>query len=90
MDTQIWYAIFQTLYGGVVGAFDRLGEVILLISFFLPPLSPTVFLFPLPKLFTSSLKLCSHEFIDPVKIKLYDICSMIFCDKEHDTLAKSR
>ncbi|XP_048434519.1 callose synthase 5-like [Pyrus x bretschneideri] len=27
MDTQIWYAIFQTLYGGVVGAFDRLGEI---------------------------------------------------------------
>jgi hypothetical protein len=27
MDTQIWYAIFSTLYGGIVGAFDRLGEV---------------------------------------------------------------
>lgn len=27
MDTQIWYAIFSTLYGGVIGAFDRLGEV---------------------------------------------------------------
>ncbi|KAI3924716.1 hypothetical protein MKW92_041149 [Papaver armeniacum] len=27
MDTQIWYAIFSTLYGGFVGAFDRLGEV---------------------------------------------------------------
>ena len=27
MDTQIWYAIFSTLYGGVLGAFDRLGEV---------------------------------------------------------------
>ncbi|KAK9292439.1 hypothetical protein L1049_020411 [Liquidambar formosana] len=27
MDTQIWYAIFSTLYGGVVGAFDRLGEI---------------------------------------------------------------
>ncbi|KAL6223182.1 hypothetical protein ACLB2K_006571 [Fragaria x ananassa] len=27
MDTQIWYAIFQTLYGGIVGAFDRLGEI---------------------------------------------------------------
>jgi hypothetical protein len=33
MDTQIWYAIFSTLYGGIVGAFDRLGEV--LISFIL-------------------------------------------------------
>lgn len=30
MDTQIWYAIFSTLCGGAVGAFDRLGEVILL------------------------------------------------------------
>jgi callose synthase len=29
MDTQIWYAIYQTLYGGVLGAFDRLGEVTL-------------------------------------------------------------
>ena len=28
MDTQIWYAVFSTLCGGVVGAFDRLGEVI--------------------------------------------------------------
>ncbi|KAI5672445.1 hypothetical protein M9H77_12809 [Catharanthus roseus] len=27
MDTQIWYAIFSTLYGGVIGAFDRLGEI---------------------------------------------------------------
>ncbi|KAK4585552.1 hypothetical protein RGQ29_022984 [Quercus rubra] len=27
MDTQIWYAIFSTLYGGVLGAFDRLGEI---------------------------------------------------------------
>ncbi|THU66917.1 hypothetical protein C4D60_Mb05t19230 [Musa balbisiana] len=26
MDTQIWYAIFSTLYGGVSGAFGRLGE----------------------------------------------------------------
>lgn len=27
MDTQIWYAIFSTLVGGVYGAFRRLGEV---------------------------------------------------------------
>lgn len=27
MDTQIWYSIFSTVYGGVSGAFDRLGEV---------------------------------------------------------------
>nr|XP_017248464.1 PREDICTED: callose synthase 5-like isoform X2 [Daucus carota subsp. sativus] len=27
MDTQIWYAIFSTLLGGVIGAFDRLGEI---------------------------------------------------------------
>lgn len=27
MDTQIWYAIYSTIYGGFVGAFDRLGEV---------------------------------------------------------------
>ncbi|MED6125206.1 Callose synthase 5 [Stylosanthes scabra] len=27
MDTQIWYAVFSTLAGGVVGAFDRLGEI---------------------------------------------------------------
>ncbi|KAB1210572.1 Callose synthase 5 [Morella rubra] len=27
MDTQIWYAICSTLYGGVQGAFDRLGEI---------------------------------------------------------------
>ncbi|KAI4310785.1 hypothetical protein MLD38_035735 [Melastoma candidum] len=27
MDTQIWYAIFSTVYGGVIGAFDRLGEI---------------------------------------------------------------
>lgn len=34
MDTQIWYAIFSTLYGGIVGAFDRLGEVIISLSYF--------------------------------------------------------
>ncbi|KAF6143679.1 hypothetical protein GIB67_021689 [Kingdonia uniflora] len=27
MDTQIWYSIFSTLYGGVSGAFSRLGEI---------------------------------------------------------------
>ncbi|MBA0628431.1 hypothetical protein Godav_023156, partial [Gossypium davidsonii] len=27
MDTQIWYSIFSTIYGGVSGAFDRLGEI---------------------------------------------------------------
>ncbi|KAF5199964.1 Callose synthase [Thalictrum thalictroides] len=27
MDTQIWYAIYSTLYGGVSGAFGRLGEI---------------------------------------------------------------
>ncbi|XP_078161046.1 callose synthase 3-like [Carex rostrata] len=27
MDTQIWYAIFSTLIGGVYGAFRRLGEI---------------------------------------------------------------
>ncbi|KAG4959706.1 hypothetical protein JHK87_036339 [Glycine soja] len=29
MDTQIWYALFSTLCGGLVGAFDRLGEAII-------------------------------------------------------------
>eukprot|EP00257_Ricinus_communis_P021658 XP_015581193.1 callose synthase 5 isoform X2 [Ricinus communis] len=27
MDTQIWYSVYSTIYGGFVGAFDRLGEV---------------------------------------------------------------
>ena len=27
MDTQIWYAIFSTIYGGIYGTFRRLGEV---------------------------------------------------------------
>ncbi|EHA8586276.1 putative Callose synthase 5 [Cocos nucifera] len=27
MDTQIWYSIFSTLYGGFGGAFGRLGEI---------------------------------------------------------------
>uniref|UniRef100_A0A7N0TVA2 1,3-beta-glucan synthase n=1 Tax=Kalanchoe fedtschenkoi TaxID=63787 RepID=A0A7N0TVA2_KALFE len=27
MDTQIWYSIFSTIYGGFIGAFDRLGEI---------------------------------------------------------------
>ncbi|XP_062116801.1 callose synthase 3-like isoform X2 [Humulus lupulus] len=27
MDTQIWYAIFSMLFGGIHGAFCRLGEV---------------------------------------------------------------
>ncbi len=29
MDTQIWYAIFSTISGGVSGALGRLGEVIM-------------------------------------------------------------
>ncbi|KAH9717614.1 callose synthase 5 [Citrus sinensis] len=27
MDSQIWYSIYSTLCGGVIGAFDRLGEI---------------------------------------------------------------
>ncbi|RDX87113.1 Callose synthase 7, partial [Mucuna pruriens] len=27
MDTQIWYAIYATIFGGIVGAFSHLGEV---------------------------------------------------------------
>nr|POE60292.1 callose synthase 3 [Quercus suber] len=27
MDTQIWYAIFSTIFGGICGVFFRLGEV---------------------------------------------------------------
>jgi hypothetical protein len=27
MDTQIWYALFSTLIGGIYGAYRRLGEV---------------------------------------------------------------
>ncbi|KAL8241410.1 hypothetical protein R6Q59_014764 [Mikania micrantha] len=27
MDTQVWYAIFSTIFGGVYGAFNRLGEI---------------------------------------------------------------
>ncbi|KFK42965.1 hypothetical protein AALP_AA1G062200 [Arabis alpina] len=27
MDTQIWYAIFSTLFGGISGAFNHLGEI---------------------------------------------------------------
>ena len=27
MDTQIWYSIFSTLFGGINGALSHLGEV---------------------------------------------------------------
>ncbi|KAI4308102.1 hypothetical protein L6164_031209 [Bauhinia variegata] len=27
MDTQIWYAIYSTIFGGIVGAFSHLGEI---------------------------------------------------------------
>ncbi|PIA43604.1 hypothetical protein AQUCO_01900181v1 [Aquilegia coerulea] len=27
MDSQIWYSIFSTIYGGISGAFSRLGEI---------------------------------------------------------------
>ncbi|KAK7333633.1 hypothetical protein VNO80_30409 [Phaseolus coccineus] len=27
MDTQIWYAIYATLFGGIIGAFSHLGEI---------------------------------------------------------------
>lgn len=33
MDTQIWYAIFSTLFGGIYGAFRRLGEVSVALSY---------------------------------------------------------
>jgi hypothetical protein len=31
MDTQIWYAIFSTVFGGVSGALSHVGEVSCLI-----------------------------------------------------------
>ncbi|XP_020098327.1 callose synthase 7-like isoform X2 [Ananas comosus] len=27
MDTQIWYAIFSSIFGGIIGAFNHLGEI---------------------------------------------------------------
>ncbi|MED6147900.1 Callose synthase 3 [Stylosanthes scabra] len=27
MDTQIWYAVFSTLFGGIYGAYQRIGEI---------------------------------------------------------------
>lgn len=39
MDTQIWYAIFSTLVGGIYGALRRLGEVwscLFSLSYFFP------------------------------------------------------
>jgi hypothetical protein len=27
MDAQIWYAVWSTIFGGIAGAFSRLGEV---------------------------------------------------------------
>jgi len=27
MDSQIWYAVFSTIFGGISGSFRRLGEV---------------------------------------------------------------
>lgn len=40
MDTQIWYAIFATLFGGIIGAFSHLGEVstMFIAIFYLEPL----------------------------------------------------
>ena len=36
MDTQIWYAIFSTLFGGIYGAFRRLGEVSIISNHMIP------------------------------------------------------
>ena len=44
MDVQIWYAIFSTIFGGIYGAFRRLGEVVELHSFY-----------PIPKMFHNNL-----------------------------------
>ena len=27
MDSQIWYAVYSTIFGGISGSFRRLGEV---------------------------------------------------------------
>jgi hypothetical protein len=37
MDTQIWYTIFATLLGGIYGAFQKLGEVFLLLAIYRIP-----------------------------------------------------
>jgi len=34
MDTQIWYALFSTLIGGIYGAYRRLGEVSNILMYF--------------------------------------------------------
>jgi len=40
MDTQIWYAIYATLLGFIVGAFSHLGEVsgMFIAIFYIEPL----------------------------------------------------
>ena len=43
MDTQIWYAIFSTLFGGIYGAFRRLGEVSRLPSLMISSIMALVF-----------------------------------------------
>lgn len=49
MDTQIWYAIFSTIFGGIYGAFRRLGEVS-----FVPSMSKMLFPFTPPFLSSCS------------------------------------
>ena len=35
MDAQIWYAVWSTIFGGITGAFSRLGEVGVLVNLIL-------------------------------------------------------
>lgn len=54
MDTQIWYAIFSTIFGGFYGAFRRLGEVgILNFNYFLHLVSVFLFCFLICQMFSS-------------------------------------
>lgn len=70
MDTQIWYAIFSTLFGGIYGAFRRLGEVNFVPSMVhLSSIPSGDTLFPFQQLYLSFPFLISFYLISCIQIR---------------------
>ncbi|PWA63148.1 callose synthase 5 [Artemisia annua] len=71
MDTQIWYTIFSTICGGIIGAFDRLGEIRTLLMlrsrFQSIPGAFNANLVPTDKVKKKMFSLSKHFHVDPFK-----------------------
>lgn len=68
MDLQLWYARYSTLYGGYIGAFDRLGEIPIALDMAAPFRSKDADLWK---------PICANEYMKCAVIEFYESFKLI-------------